>query len=276
MIRVIRFLARLLPADVRNRHRDEIVADLELTRLEHGRLPAREVAGIVAESLRLHAVGKTLAGSITTSLTWSLGLLAGVACAQMRQGTNNGALVAAITLAVMMTFSVWRTRTFLWVTAVFGAVAVGVAVALFVTRSETETRWTESFFHPGFVATGLIVLIGSLALRRSPADLKPPKWSLLAVPCGVGISLLQAGGSLYALTVLIALILSYWNPHPAIVLTSVPWLVGVGPMAVVEMFTHRSTGATTANLLGMLALAVVAIGWVLGNHQRHVRRSLKV
>jgi hypothetical protein len=283
MSRVIPLLARLLPADLRKGSGDEIVADLELIRSENGRLPAREIGGFVAESLRLRAVGNTLAGSIVASLTWSLGLLLGVAASNLRYGTKDGVvvqgwLIVAVVLAALLTFCFWSTRTFLWVTAILGGIFVilGVAIALFVAIVVADMRWNESFFHPGFAASCLIVLIGSLALRRSLAVLTPPKWSLLAIPCGVALGMFHVGGSLYALTVLVALILACWNPHPAIVLTSVPWLVGVGPIAVIEMFTQRSTRADTTNLLGMLALAAIAMGWVIGNHRRNTRRSLQV
>jgi hypothetical protein len=276
--RLIPLLARLLPSDLRKRNGDEIIADLERIRLENGHVPAREVAGFVAESLRLRAIGKTLAGSITTSLTWSIGLLLGVAASNLRYGSKDGVLVSVVVLAALLMFCVRSTRTFLWVAAILGAIAVivGVGVAVFIALFIAEMSWRESFFHPGFAASCLIVLLGSLALRRSDANLKPPKWSLLAVPCGVVLGIVSQGGSLYALTVFVALLVAYWNPHPAIVLTSVPWLVGVGPMAVFEMFQHRASGATAANLLGMLALTAIAMGWVIGNHRRNLRRSLKV
>jgi hypothetical protein len=278
MSRFISLLVRLLPADLRAKNGEEIVADLELIQVENGRLAAREVGGFVAESLRLRAVGKTLAGSIVTSLTWSLGLLVGVAGSEVRVTTKDGALISAVILAGLLMFCFWSTRTFLWVAAVLGAIgiSIGVAIDVFVAIFVADKKWYETFFHPGFAASCLIVLVGSLILRRSPANLKPAKWSLWAIPCGVALGMFHIGASLYALTVLVALILAYWNPHPAIVLTAVPWLVGVGPIAVFEMFTHRATGATAANLLGMLALATIAMGWVVGNHRRNLRRSLQV
>jgi hypothetical protein len=278
MSRFISLLVRLLPADLRARNGEEIVADLELIQVENGRLAAREVGGFIAESLRLRSVGKTLAGSIVTSLTWSLGLLVGVAGSELRVTTKDGALISAVILAGLLMFCFWSTRTFLWVAAVLGAISIsiGVAIDVFVAIFVADKKWYETFFHPGFAASCLIVLVGSLVLRRSPANLKPAKWSLWAIPCGVALGMFHIGASLYALTVLVALILAYWNPHPAIVLTAVPWLVGVGPIAVFEMFTHRATGATAANLLGMLALATIAMGWVVGNHRRNLRRSLQV
>jgi hypothetical protein len=287
MSRLISLLARLLPAELRKNSGDEIVADLELIRLENGRIPAREVGGFVAESLRLRAVDKTLSGSIVTSLTWSLGLLVGLlvgaAASYLLHGMKHGVppqawLILAVVPGALLKFCFWSTRTFLWVTAISGGIFVilGVGIALLAAMYVDPESKKVSIQYASFAAGCLIVLIGSLALRRSPADLTPPKWSLLAIPCGVALGMFHVGGSLYALTVFVAVILAYWNPHPAIVLSSVPWLVGVGPMAVMEMFTERTTSADAFNLLGMLALTAIAMGWVIGNHRRNTRRSIAI
>ncbi len=249
--RIVGLLIALLPSSIKDHSEQELRQDLALIREERGRIPARELFGLLTQALRLRAEASSTAMALAYSLVWSIGLVTGVAMA------SNPPLIMIPIGSMLIIFFARFPRLGLVATAVVSGFGAFV---------------NALFLNPGLSISCALIMFGSMRIRPSlTMRRRLSRWVLLAVPIGAVLHVFPIIGVLYAFAVLAALVVAFWNPYPAIVLAAVPWLVGLGPTTIEAMMRHSSSSATMLDFIGVLVLGGGSMIWVCTNIERSIR-----